>query len=117
MFVRQWSEEVEGGGGHYFPICPAHCEFPTHPSPHVEFASPSFSSCLFVAHVPTRSGLRQVKKLCRPEWAAVRRLMGRPRRLSPHFLLQEREKLYRYREDIRLVQQGRVRYLHPLLTV
>lgn len=51
----------------------------------------------------------QVKKLCRPEWAAIRRLMGRPRRLSPHFLLQEREKLYRYREDIRLVQQGRVR--------
>jgi hypothetical protein len=33
--------------------------------------------------------------------------MGRPRRLSSSFLMQERKKLNRYRADIRLVQQGK----------
>ena len=37
----------------------------------------------------------------------IRSTMGRPRRLSATFLLQERRKLSRYRSDIRLVQQGK----------
>lgn len=52
----------------------------------------------------------QVGKLCRAEWAAIRTVMGRPRRLSSTFLREERGKLERYRQDVRLVQQGRVRH-------
>jgi len=54
-------------------------------------------------------GAGQVNKLCRAEWAAIRTVMGRPRRLSATFLAEERGKLERYRHDVRLVQQGRVR--------
>ena len=40
------------------------------------------------------------------EWAAVRNRLGRPRVLSRTFLTQEREKLERYRADVRRVQVG-----------
>lgn len=48
--------------------------------------------------------------LTRTEWGAVRSAMGmgRPRRLSPAFLAQERRRLEAYRSVVRGVQQGRL---------
>jgi hypothetical protein len=69
-------------------------------------------------HVVARYHMRaQVPNLTRAEWSVVRGAMGRPRRLSRHFLLQERHKLQRYRLDIRLVQAGKVRSAAATITV
>lgn len=51
--------------------------------------------------------LGNLPNLTRGEWSAVRSAMGRPRRLSLAFLDEERDKLERYRRDVRLVQQGK----------
>jgi ABC-2 type transport system ATP-binding protein len=51
-------------------------------------------------------GIAHVTRLARAEWAAVRNRLGRPRVLSRTFLTQEREKLERYRADVRRVQVG-----------
>ena len=51
----------------------------------------------FVVHVGLGPGVR----LTRREWGAVRRALGRPRRLSLAFLRQERAKLETYRNIVR----------------
>lgn len=51
----------------------------------------------------------QPPPLTRTEWSALRLDIGRPRRLSESFLRAEREKLERYRSDVRRVQAGKVR--------
>lgn len=63
--------------------------------------------CIWCAPVSLFARM-QVSLLSRTEWTAIRGVMGRPRRLSARFLQEERKKLKRYRDDIRLVQQGKV---------
>ena len=46
-------------------------------------------------------GLDRSVKLSRPEWAAVRGALGRPRRLSQAFLRQERVRLEAHRAAVR----------------
>lgn len=65
------------------------------------FLRNEFEECLAEMRIPA------VNKLCRAEWAAIRTVMGRPRRLSTTFLREERAKLDRYRRDVRLVQRGK----------
>ncbi|EDO39836.1 predicted protein [Nematostella vectensis] len=50
----------------------------------------------------------KVKKMRRAEWREVRRLMGKPRRCSPSFFLEERQALQEKRKKIRLLQQKKV---------
>ena len=42
------------------------------------------------------------------EWRVIKRMMGRPRRFSDKFVQDEKRKLYKYREAIKVLQQGRV---------
>ncbi len=51
-------------------------------------------------------GLGGVVSLTRAEWSYVRSMMGKPRRLSQAFLQQEREKLTKYRNDVRIIQSS-----------
>ncbi|XP_050384391.1 protein ALWAYS EARLY 2 isoform X2 [Argentina anserina] len=46
-------------------------------------------------------GLGHVPRLTRVEWGVIRSCLGRPRRLSEHFLREERDKLKQYRESVR----------------
>jgi hypothetical protein len=46
------------------------------------------------------------QRLTRTEWGAVRWALGRPRRLSPAFFRQERQRLEAYRSVVRGLQQG-----------
>lgn len=66
------------------------------------FAQNEFVDCL------DKLGLGTVSQLTRTEWSEVRSMMGRPRRLSPAFLRQEREKLGRYQDHIRKIQQHQI---------
>ncbi len=50
-------------------------------------------------------GLGHVTQLMRKEWAALRTLFGRPRRLSDAFLKQEKAKLYAYRGRVRALRR------------
>uniref|UniRef100_A0A2K6WIT9 DIRP domain-containing protein n=1 Tax=Onchocerca volvulus TaxID=6282 RepID=A0A2K6WIT9_ONCVO len=45
-------------------------------------------------------------KLCRPEWRAIRRMIGKPRRCSEAFLNEERESLETKRARIRQIYDG-----------
>ncbi|MBA0771205.1 hypothetical protein Gotri_019703 [Gossypium trilobum] len=45
--------------------------------------------------------LDHIPRLTRVEWGVIRSSLGKPRRLSEHFLLEEREKLKQYRESVR----------------
>ncbi|KAL4002314.1 DIRP family protein [Acanthocheilonema viteae] len=45
-------------------------------------------------------------KLCRPEWRAIRRMIGKPRRCSEAFLNEERESLESKRARIRQIYDG-----------
>ncbi|XP_074659889.1 protein lin-9 homolog [Tubulanus polymorphus] len=47
-------------------------------------------------------------KLRRVEWCTIRRLMGKPRRCSAAFFLEERDLLHKKRKKIRLLQQRKV---------
>lgn len=47
----------------------------------------------------------KTQKLRRVEWAAIRRKMGKPRRVSPKFFHDEKKVLYEKRNKIRRVQQ------------
>ena len=62
---------------------------------------PFFAHNEFLAHVDSL-GLSQAaaQGLTRAEWATIRLRLGRPRRLSPAFLRQERERLFAYRTAI-----------------
>mmetsp|Transcript_13751 Transcript_13751/g.25943 ORF Transcript_13751/g.25943 Transcript_13751/m.25943 type:complete len:544 (-) Transcript_13751:840-2471(-) len=42
------------------------------------------------------------------EWRAIKALMGKPRRFSSAFVHGERQRLYKYREAIKVLQQGKV---------
>ncbi|XP_047148954.1 protein ALWAYS EARLY 2-like isoform X3 [Vigna umbellata] len=46
-------------------------------------------------------GLGNIPRLTRVEWSVVRGSLGKPRRLSEHFLRDERQKLAEYRESVR----------------
>ncbi|GMI65604.1 ARABIDOPSIS THALIANA ALWAYS EARLY 2, ALWAYS EARLY 2 [Hibiscus trionum] len=45
--------------------------------------------------------LDHIPRLTRVEWGVIRSSLGKPRRLSERFLLEEREKLKQYRESVR----------------
>ncbi|KAB2059757.1 hypothetical protein ES319_A11G328900v1 [Gossypium barbadense] len=45
--------------------------------------------------------LDHIPRLTRVEWGVIRSSLGKPRRLSEHFLIEEREKLKQYRESVR----------------
>eukprot|EP00357_Protocruzia_adherens_P004365 CAMPEP_0114994426 /NCGR_PEP_ID=MMETSP0216-20121206/13125_1 /TAXON_ID=223996 /ORGANISM="Protocruzia adherens, Strain Boccale" /LENGTH=304 /DNA_ID=CAMNT_0002358271 /DNA_START=26 /DNA_END=937 /DNA_ORIENTATION=+ len=47
--------------------------------------------------------LSEVDELSRVEWSLLRQAMGKTRRFSSKFLREEREKLYRYRDSMRLL--------------
>lgn len=49
-----------------------------------------------------------VEELSMQEWRAIRALMGKPRRFSAAFVQDERQRLYKYREAIKVLQQGKV---------
>ncbi|TKY52226.1 ALWAYS EARLY 2 protein [Spatholobus suberectus] len=46
-------------------------------------------------------GLGNIPRLTRVEWSVIKSSLGKPRRFSEHFLLEEREKLEQYRESVR----------------
>lgn len=50
----------------------------------------------------------QCRNLCRPEWRAIRRLIGKPRRCSQAFLNEERNALEIKRAKIRQIYEGTV---------
>lgn len=61
-------------------------------------------------HVCLRESFPNLKthKLRRAEWRELRRLMGKPRRCSPAFFLEERQALEEKRRKIRMLQQRKV---------
>lgn len=60
------------------------------------------------------AGLGPGVRLTRREWGAVRRALGRPRRLSLAFLRQERAKLETYRNIVRAkYEEVSIKYLLP----
>ena len=67
---------------------------------HIFKASCDFERCL------EDIGLSSICTMTKFEWNYIRRKMGKPRRLSNSFLLQERRKLAKQRAQIRLIQQG-----------
>ena len=52
--------------------------------------------------------LSEVKFLQKHEFEMIRNTLPRPRRFSPGFVLQERKKLAKYREAVKVLQQGKV---------
>ncbi|XP_067045220.1 protein lin-9 homolog isoform X1 [Acropora muricata] len=61
-------------------------------------------------HVCLKESFPNLKthKLRRAEWREIRRLMGKPRRCSPAFFLEERQALEEKRRKIRMLQQRKV---------
>jgi hypothetical protein len=67
---------------------------------------PFFANNEFAAHVDALGPpYADATMLTRAEWTAVRRRVGRPRRLSPAFLRQERERLAAHRRAIATMRQ------------
>ncbi|EFO23482.2 DIRP family protein [Loa loa] len=52
-------------------------------------------------------------KLCRPEWRAIRKMIGKPRRCSEAFLNEERESLETKRARIRQIYDGSLMNIPP----
>jgi hypothetical protein len=67
------------------------------------FHHSEFHDCL------VQLGMGHLERAKRTEWAAIRASMGHPRRFSPMFLREERQKLYRYRNIVRYAQNKKVR--------
>ncbi|XP_077241603.1 protein ALWAYS EARLY 3-like [Tasmannia lanceolata] len=61
---------------------------------------PWFAKREFVEYLE-HAGLGHVPRLTRVEWGVIRGSLGKPRRLSKQFLREEREKLEKYRENVR----------------
>ncbi|CAM6123269.1 unnamed protein product [Calypogeia fissa] len=61
---------------------------------------PWFAHNEFVEYL-NHAGLGHVPRLTRVEWGVIRSSLGKPRRLSKSFLQEEREKLAKYRENVR----------------
>ncbi|XP_059437111.1 protein ALWAYS EARLY 2-like isoform X2 [Corylus avellana] len=61
---------------------------------------PWFSKREFVEYL-NHVGLGHIPRLTRVEWGVIRSSLGKPRRFSEHFLLEEREKLKQYRDSVR----------------
>ncbi|KAL2339063.1 hypothetical protein Fmac_013509 [Flemingia macrophylla] len=61
---------------------------------------PWFSKREFVEYLD-HVGLGHVPRLTRIEWGVIRSSLGRPRRFSEQFLLEEKHKLNQYRESVR----------------
>uniref|UniRef100_A0A1D1ZCD6 Protein ALWAYS EARLY 3 n=1 Tax=Anthurium amnicola TaxID=1678845 RepID=A0A1D1ZCD6_9ARAE len=61
---------------------------------------PWFAKSEFIEYL-NHVGLGHVPRLTRVEWGVIRSSLGKPRRLSKHFLQVEREKLEQYRESVR----------------
>ncbi|GMI79542.1 ARABIDOPSIS THALIANA ALWAYS EARLY 3, ALWAYS EARLY 3 [Hibiscus trionum] len=59
-----------------------------------------FAKSEFVEYL-NHVSLDHIPRLTRVEWGVIRSSLGRPRRLSERFLLEEREKLKHYRESVR----------------
>lgn len=62
----------------------------------------------------------RTKKLCRPEWRAIRRLIGKPRRCSDSFLCEERKALEQKRYALLFLKFGvrcwcHLRWCHIML--
>ncbi|CAJ2634347.1 unnamed protein product [Trifolium pratense] len=61
---------------------------------------PWFSKREFVEYLD-HVGLGHVPRLTRIEWGVIRSSLGRPRRFSEQFLMEEKHKLNQYRESVR----------------
>ncbi|KAL9259777.1 ALWAYS EARLY 2-like protein [Drosera capensis] len=61
---------------------------------------PWFAQKEFVAYL-NHVGLGHIPRLMHVEWGVIRSSLGRPRRFSERFLLNERDKLAQYRESVR----------------
>ncbi|KAK7292297.1 hypothetical protein RIF29_08075 [Crotalaria pallida] len=61
---------------------------------------PWFSKREFVEYLD-HVGLGHVPRLTRIEWGVIRSSLGRPRRFSEQFLIEEKHKLHQYRESVR----------------
>ncbi|KAG4378352.1 hypothetical protein GLYMA_17G024600v4 [Glycine max] len=61
---------------------------------------PWFSKREFVEYLD-HVGLGHVPRLTRIEWGVIRSSLGRPRRFSEQFLIEEKNKLNQYRESVR----------------
>ncbi|KAM4108320.1 hypothetical protein ACJW30_03G038100 [Castanea mollissima] len=61
---------------------------------------PWFAKREFVEYL-NHVGLGHIPRLTRVEWGVIRSSLGKPRRFSEHFLLEEREKLKQYRDSVR----------------
>lgn len=61
---------------------------------------PWFAKREFVEYL-NHVGLGHIPRLTKVEWGVIRSSLGKPRRFSGIFLLEEREKLWQYRESVR----------------
>ncbi|KAM0040478.1 putative transcription factor MYB/SANT family [Helianthus debilis subsp. tardiflorus] len=61
---------------------------------------PWFAKQEFVEYLD-HVGLGHIPRLTKVEWGVIRSSLGKPRRFSRSFLLEEREKLWQYRESVR----------------
>jgi len=87
----------------------AYCEFFYSPVDAQIFQADNEFMCLVREHLPN---LRTQKmRLC--EWREIRRIIGKPRRLSEHFLKSEREALEAKRAKIRELYHGNLTQLDP----
>jgi hypothetical protein len=75
------------------------------------FAHNDFEECLKVILKDSE------EELTLRQWRTTRALMGRPRRFGPYFIHQERERLRKFREAIKVLQQGKVlpSHFHDML--
>lgn len=86
-----------------------YCEFFYSPVDAQIFLAENEFMCLVREHLPNL----RTRKLRMCEWREMRRIIGRPRRLSANFLAGERETLELKRAKIRELYKGHVTQLDP----